>query len=770
MSSINGIKISDLTPAGTLIGTEDFVFVQSGSTVIADLNTIGTFISSILPALTDGTIWIGDGTNTAVANTLSGDIIMTNTGVVTISNDAVTLAKMAGGTIGALISYDALGDPVEVAPGTSGQILTSNGATLPPTFQTIVDLQGITSINADTTAAQVIAGTASRISLVDAGATHTFDIDAVYVGQASITTLGTIITGVWTGTAITGANINAASTDLTDSSVIVRTDQINTYGDFIQTFTDNAITIQSPNTLTPTTLVNAQQTLARNLTIPILTSDRSIVVTGEASQITIGTEVTGASTALTDTAAIARSSNNLSFFASTTSAQLAGIISDETGTGLLVFGTSPTIVTPTIASFTNATHNHQDTAGGGTLLSTSALSDTANIAYLNTTNAYTAGQRQDFLGLLAGTAGLNVGGIAGNPTTQANGDLWYNSTSNILFARINGANVDLAAAGAGDMVLADVQTVTGAKTFGTIGGAVGKFILAGSTSGSTIVNAAAVAGATTVTLQGVTGTVALLGDKLDAFAATTSAELATVISDETGSGLLVFGTSPTILTPTIASFANATHDHSNAAGGGQLLSTSALSDTANIAYVNTANTFGDFAQVFKDNQFFIENPAGTFEYQFVAAAIAADRVLNLPLLTTADTLAVLGLAQTFSTLQSFSAGIDLVGSNIDNVQKIIYDLETITSSTTITINFNNDDLAKLALAHNTTFSSSNLAIGKLKEIHITSTSAQTMAFPAGWTFYGVKPTTTTAGKDSVLYLTSVGSTDADVKAVFVEEA
>jgi hypothetical protein len=69
-----------------------------------------------------------------------------------------------------------------------------------------------------------------------------------------------------------------------------------------------------------------------------------------------------------------------------------------------------------------------------------------------------------------------------------------------------------APAGGGDMVLADVQTVTGAKTFGTIGGAVGKFILAGSTSGSTIVNAAAVAGATTITFPGTTGTVALLSD------------------------------------------------------------------------------------------------------------------------------------------------------------------------------------------------------------------------------------------------------------------
>lgn len=41
---------------------------------------------------------------------------------------------------------------------------------------------------------------------------------------------------------------------------------------------------------------------------------------------------------------------NLSQFASTTSAQLSGVISDDTGTWSLVFATSPTLTTPVIAS------------------------------------------------------------------------------------------------------------------------------------------------------------------------------------------------------------------------------------------------------------------------------------------------------------------------------------------------------------------------------------------------------------------------------------
>ena len=55
----------------------------------------------------------------------------------------------------------------------------------------------------------------------------------------------------------------------------------------------------------------------------------------------------------------------------------------------------------------------------------------------------------------------------------------------------------------------------------------------------------------TITLPDATGTVALTNNKLDAFAATSSSELRTVISDETGTGGLVFADTPTLITPNI---------------------------------------------------------------------------------------------------------------------------------------------------------------------------------------------------------------------------
>lgn len=57
-------------------------------------------------------------------------------------------------------------------------------------------------------------------------------------------------------------------------------------------------------------------------------------------------------------------------------------------------------------------------------------------------------------------------------------------------------------------------------------------------------------GATDITLP-TTGTLATLSNKLSDFAATTSAELKSVISDETGSGALVFANTPTLVTPVL---------------------------------------------------------------------------------------------------------------------------------------------------------------------------------------------------------------------------
>ncbi len=107
----------------------------------------------------DGTEWksvavnaTGTGTVTQIdtAGGLTGGPI-TNTGIVSIADDGVTLAKMAGGTAGNLISYDANGDPAYVATGNNGEVLTSQGAGLPPIFAPVSAGGGLQSVQVFTT-------------------------------------------------------------------------------------------------------------------------------------------------------------------------------------------------------------------------------------------------------------------------------------------------------------------------------------------------------------------------------------------------------------------------------------------------------------------------------------------------------------------------------------------------------------------------------------------------------------------------------------------
>ena len=77
-------------------------------------------------------------TQAKIADDAVGADQLASSAVVTASivDDAVTLAKMASGTDGNIISYDASGNPVAVATGNAGQVLTSAGAGAPPTFAT----------------------------------------------------------------------------------------------------------------------------------------------------------------------------------------------------------------------------------------------------------------------------------------------------------------------------------------------------------------------------------------------------------------------------------------------------------------------------------------------------------------------------------------------------------------------------------------------------------------------------------------------------------
>jgi hypothetical protein len=99
-----------------------------------------------------------------------------------------------------------------------------------------------------------------------------------------------------------------------------------------------------------------------------------------------------------------------------------------TGTGKFVFDGSPTIVTPTIADFSNSTHTHLNNAGGGTLSASAIASGTLSAARLpaviigavvTLTDASTVATDASLGNLFRVTLGGNR--TLGNPTNPTDG-------------------------------------------------------------------------------------------------------------------------------------------------------------------------------------------------------------------------------------------------------------------------------------------------------------------------------------------------------------
>ena len=120
---------------------------------VRDANSTGTPSDKVVA---DTQLLIGDGTGFTAA-TLSGDVTMANTGAVTIAANAidagklannavdttaildnnVTLAKIADGTQGGTLYFGASGAPSELAAGTSGKFLKTQGSGANPVWDDV---------------------------------------------------------------------------------------------------------------------------------------------------------------------------------------------------------------------------------------------------------------------------------------------------------------------------------------------------------------------------------------------------------------------------------------------------------------------------------------------------------------------------------------------------------------------------------------------------------------------------------------------------------
>jgi hypothetical protein len=212
------------------------------------------------------------------------------------------------------------------------------------------------------------------------------------------------------------------------------------------------------------------------------------------------------------------------WLATPSSANLAAAVTDETGSGALVFATSPTFVTPILGA-ASATTIDKVTI---TAPATNAILTIADGKTLTDTSAIGAN-------LLLGATGGGFSAYAGVTCTNQ-------------FLRV------LSAAGAGTCASVAIGSdVSGLGTgIATWLGTPSSANLAAAVTDETGTGSLVFGTAPTITLANGTGLpistgVSGLGTGIGTWLATpSSANLATAVTDETGSGSLVFGTSPTL--------------------------------------------------------------------------------------------------------------------------------------------------------------------------------------------------------------------------------
>jgi hypothetical protein len=385
------------------------------------------------------------------------------TGTVALTSDVTTHANLteAHGATGAVVGT------------TNTQTLTNKTLTSPKINEDVVMSASSTELNIldgatlSTTELNYVDGVTSAIQTqLDAKAT-----------SSDLTTH----TGATEAHGATGAVVGTTNTQtLTNKTLTTPTINGPTITDTGQTPTIHGIYLPAPHTIIfEGTTANDFET---TLTAGEPTGDRTVTLP----------DATGT---------VALTNNKLDAFAATTSAELRSVISDETGTGGLVFADTPTLVTPNIGAAT-----------GTSLVLSGDLTVNGTTTTINSTE------------ITVDDKNLTLGSVA-TPTD----------------AGADGGGITLK--GATDKTLSWVDATDSWTSSEHLDLASGKVL---KVAGTQVLSATEYTGNAATVTNGVYTT-----SKISALAATSSSELAGVISDETGTGALVFANTPTLVTPVL---------------------------------------------------------------------------------------------------------------------------------------------------------------------------------------------------------------------------
>ena len=333
-NTITGITSAMITN-GTIVNED---INASAAIAYSKLSLAGSITSA---DITNNTIVDGD-INASAAITATK---ISGTAVTQADTGTVTSTMIANGTIvdadinaSAAIARTKIANPTaDVSNG--GYKITSLGT---PT----TDTDASTKAYVDTSISNLIGGAPSTLDTLK-------EISDAIAGNASFSDTVVLKTGsTMSGNLAMGTNkVTGLGTPTTSTDAATK--------GYVDT-----VTVAPSNLTGPITSVgSATSVAAQTGTGSTFVMNTSPTLVTPVLGVATATSINGTSIPSTKTLVV--TTDKLSALAATTSAELAGVISDETGSGALVFATSPTLVTPNLGTpsainLTNATNTPTD--------------------------------------------------------------------------------------------------------------------------------------------------------------------------------------------------------------------------------------------------------------------------------------------------------------------------------------------------------------------------------------------------------------------------